>query len=248
MKPTNTMPPSINGSRQRGPLSVRWLLCAAMLGTTISAFGIDSLTLQMAERGTYAAQPPRMLGEVLLLSIKPDVPARFVGARFANESWKVLHPFALNENGVYVLDYEVPEGVREIRYRVVVDGLWIADPENPTVEVDDAGNEISVFVLEKEPVRPIVNPRREADGSLTFTFHGAPGRRVALVADFNNWDPSMSFMDETSPGNYSITLRVSRGSHWYSFFSGGRRILDVRNSETAVDPDGRTVSYFSNPS
>ena len=105
MKPTNTMPPSINGSRQRGPLSVRWLLCAAMLGTTISAFGIDSLTLQMAERGTYAAQPPRMLGEVLLLSIKPDVPARFVGARFANESWKVLHPFALNENGVYVSGY-----------------------------------------------------------------------------------------------------------------------------------------------
>jgi hypothetical protein len=216
-----------------------------MLGAAGSAFAVDPFALQIAERGALTAQPPRMVGEVLVLSVKPDVPARFVGARFATESWKILHPFALNENGVFVLDYEVPEGIRQVRYRVVVDGLWMADPENPAVESDDAGNEISVFTLDKEPVRPIVNPRKEPDGSLTFTFRGAPGRRVSIVADFNNWDPFMNYLEETSPGMFSITLRVPRGGHWYSFFSDGRRILDVRNSETAVDPDGRIVSYFS---
>jgi hypothetical protein len=46
---------------------------------------------------------------------------------------------------------------------------------------------------------------------------------------------------------YRITLRVPAGEHWYYFFTEGRRILDMFNPETGVDPDGNTVSYFSSP-
>ena len=42
-------------------------------------------------------------------------------------------------------------------------------------------------------------------------FRGKPGRRVSLVGDFNNWDPFMDPLDETSPGSYSVTLRVPAG-------------------------------------
>jgi hypothetical protein len=208
-------------------------------------FGANPVNLDIAVRGLSTAQPPRIVEDVLVLSFKPVVPTRFVGVRFAHESWKALHAYAVNENGVFVLDYPLPEGVREIRYRIVVDGLWMVDPTNPHVESDAIGSEFSVFALEKEPVRPTVNPRRESDGAITFIFRGAPGKRVAIAGDFNNWDPFMDTLAETTPGTYSVTLRVPAGGHWYYFVSDGRRILDMFNPETGVDPDGSTVSYFS---
>jgi 1,4-alpha-glucan branching enzyme len=189
-----------------------------------------------------------MVEDELILSYAPETPSHkvhFVGVRFAHESWKVLHPYVVNEKGVFVLDYPVPEGVREIRYRITVDGLWMADPVNPTIDQDAMGESFSVYTLDHEPVRPIVNPRRERGGVVTFTFRGTPGRRVALLGDFNNWDPFMDYLAEKTPGSYTITLRVPAGPHWYIFFTEGRRVLDMFNAETAVDPEGATVSYFS---
>jgi hypothetical protein len=182
---------------------------------------------------------------VLILTLKPEHRVHFVGARFAHEGWTVLHPYARNGNGVYVLDYPVPEGVREVSYRIVVDGQWMPDPTNPRAFADAAGVECSLFTLDKEPARPVVSPRREPDGSVTFIFSGTPGRRVALVGDFNNWDPLMDPLEEREPGTYAATLRLPPGPHWYYFFTEGRIVLDRYNASAGLDPDGLRVSYFS---
>jgi len=221
---------------------VRCLLLLAM--SAAAAHAASPIALDIAVKSIGLPQPPHLVGDILILSFKPDQPVRYVGVRFANESWKILHPCALNEKGVFVLDYPVPEGVREVRYRIVEDGLWTTDPSNPNTDVDSSGVAFSVYTLESEPVRSIVNPKPAPDGGITFVFNGSPGRRVALVGDFNNWDPFMDPLDETAPGTYSITLRVPPGQHWYRFFSDGRRILDRHNAQTGVTPDGDTVSYF----
>ena len=170
---------------------VKCLLLACLLLSPAAAFAANTVTLDLAVQSIAASQPPRMVDDVLLLSYKPQRPVRFVGARFEHEAWKILHPYALNERGVFVLDYPVPEGVREIHYRIVVDGLWMPDPANPVTEPDGAGALLSVYTLESEPVRLVVNPRPDSGGALTFVFRGKPGRRVSIVGDFNNWDPFM---------------------------------------------------------
>jgi 1,4-alpha-glucan branching enzyme len=215
-----------------------------MLGTAAHLFAASPVSVDIAVKSLAAAEPPHMVNDVLVLSYSSSPPPRFVGARFAHENWKILHRYTMNENKVYALDYVVPEGVREIRYRIEVDGLWMTDPVNTNIETDVIGTEFSVYTLEKEPVRPIVNPRVQSDGSLTFVFRGAAGRRVSLEGDFNNWDPFMTSLVESSPGMYSVTLRLPPGPHWYLFFTDGRRVLDMFNAETGVDPDGNTVSYF----
>jgi hypothetical protein len=222
-----------------------------MAWLTVSAgslFAANNVTIDIAVKSLRSAQAPQLVEDVLVLSCKPAVPVGFVGARFEHEGWGILHPYAVNANGVFVLDYPVPEGLREIRYRIVVDGLWMADPANPRAQTDQLGVEFSVFTVEKEPVRPIINPRRERDGEVTFVFHGTPGKRVSIAGDFNNWDPFMDALSETAPGSYSVTLRVPSGRHWYFFFFEGRRVLDMFNSQTGIDPDGNRVSYFSLPS
>jgi len=209
-----------------------------------ASWAASPVSLDIAVKNLGSAQPPRLVGDVLILSFRPAVPVSFVGVRFAHESWKVLHPASVNPKGVFVLDYELPEGVRDVRYRIVEDGLWTTDPSNPDVEVDSTGVAFSVYTLESEPVRPIVNPSPAEDGGVTFVFNGPSGRRVALVGDFNNWDPFMDLLDETAPGTYSISLRVPPGEHWYYFWTEGRRVLDRHNAQSGVTPDGHAVSYF----
>jgi 1,4-alpha-glucan branching enzyme len=121
----------------------------------------------------------------------------------------------------------------------------VDDRPGQPVDSDAAGNEFSVFTVEKAPPRRIESPRKESDGAITFTYTGVAGHRVALEGDFNNWDPFMAVLKESTPGVYTITLRIPPGEHWYVFYSDGLRILDRFNGTTAVDPDGRTVSYFS---
>ena len=235
------------GSRPR-PKRITLLRCLMLLCFVVgaeAAFAANPQALDLAMKSAAVAQPPRMVGDTLILSYKPDRPVRMVGVRFENEAWAILHLYQVNENGVFVFAYPVPEGVLSMRYRIVVDGLWMTDPTNEAVIVDELGNEFSVFTLEKEPSRPIVNPRPERDGELTFIFRGIPGKRVALVGDFNNWDPFMTLMKENAPGVFSVTVRVPAGGHWYYFLTEGRRVLDRFNARRGTDPDGDAVSYFS---
>ena len=222
------------------------LLACIIAGAATRLFAAPPLTLDLALNGLKTAQPPHLVEDVLVLSYQPDRDreVRFVGARFETEDFAALHPFSRNQYGVYVLDYDVPENTRVIRYRLVIDGLCTNDPTNSESEADDQGNLISFFTIEKEPVRPILNPRREADGSVTFVFHGPQGRHVTIQGDFNNWDPFVNELTETQPGVYHITLHLLPGGHWYRFFSDGRRLLDRYNSDTARDADGLPVSYF----
>ena len=232
--------------RKKIPLLRCLILACVAVGAASPLFAATPLTLDLALNGLKDAQPPHLVEDVLILSYKPDREhvVRFVGARFETEDYAALHPFTINQYGVYVLDYEVPENTRVIRYRLVVDGLWVNDPLNPSSEQDDQGNLISLFMLEKEPTRPILNPQRDPDGSVTFVFRGPPGRRVTIQGDFNNWDPFVNQLIEIEPGMYRITLRLLPGGHWYRFFADGQRLLDQFNSDTAQDPDGLPVSYF----
>jgi len=226
----------------------RCLMLVCLMAGAGTAFGASPLALDLALKSASAAQAPHMIGDTLVLSFRPDHFVRSVGVRFEHESWAVLHQYEVNEKGLFVFTYPVPEGLLTIRYRIAVDGLWMTDPTNAATNVDDLGNEFSVFTLDKEPSRPIVNPRSERDGELTFTFRGATGQRVALVGDFNNWDPFMTLMKETAPGVFIVTVRVPAGGHFYYFLTQGRRVLDRYNADTGTDPDGAAVSYFSSSS
>lgn len=209
-----------------------------------TACAVDALALDIAVQSAAASQAPQLVGDVILFAYKPDKPTHFVGARFGNENYAILHTFTLNENGVFILDYELPEGTRELRYRMVVDGLWMADPSNPDTTTDEIGNPISVFSVDQEPPRPILNPKQGPGGTFTFLYKGQAGLSVSLAGDFNGWDPFVQYFTEVSPGNYQASLRVLPGRHYYYIFTSGRRLLDPDNPNIGYDPSGNEVSSF----
>jgi len=225
---------------------VRWLALTLLVASAAGGFAASPTALDATIRTIRTMQAPRMVGDTLILTYRSRELTRFVGARFQHERWAVLHTYSVNEYGVFVLDYPVPAGASRLSYRIVADGLWMADPSNPVTETDGTGTEVSVFELEAQPIRVLVNPDLSA-GRATFVFKGTPGSRVSLVGNFNGWDPFAELLAEVRPGEFQATIDVRPGRHYYCFYAGGRKVLDPWNSETGVDPDGRRVNSFSVP-
>jgi hypothetical protein len=226
----------------------RRLALILLVASAVGAFAASPTALDVNIQTTRTMQAPRLVGDTLILTYWSRQPARFVGARFHHEQGAPLHVYSVNEHGVFVLDYPLPVGLARLSYRIVVDGLWMSDPSNPLREFDERGDEVSVYEVETEPQRSIVNPAIAA-GRATFRYRGTPGARVSLVGDFNGWDPFAPgyLMAEIKPGEFALTIEARSGRHYYAYFAEGRKMLDEWNSETGIDPDGRRVNSFIIP-
>ena len=209
--------------------------------------GLDTHLMEVRIQGIDRADPPRYLDRQVLLSYKTNEPVRLVGARFAHEDYRIFHIYVRNEHDVFLLLLDVPEEVEELRYRMVVDGLWINDPFNPRFDEDAFGRVFSVFSLQDRPARAAVSPEIHRQGSVTFYFQTLANRAVSVAGDFNNWDPFWNRMQETKPGEYRLTVRMPPGQHFYYYIVNGQRVLDPINQDTARDYEGFRVSTFFLP-
>ena len=210
-------------------------------------FGLDGHLMEVRIQGIEQAGPPQYLDRQVLLSYQSSKPVRLVGARFAHEDYQIFHIYVRNENDVFILRLDVPEEVEELRYRLVVDGLWINDPFNPRREKDAFGRVFSLFDLRDRPAPDPVSPEIHREGSVTFLFQTLPHRAVSVAGDFNNWDPFWHRMQEIRPGEYRLTVHMPPGQHFYYYIVNGSRVLDPINQETARDFEGFRVSTFFLP-
>jgi len=214
----------------------------------ISAFEIDDFTIYMEVRQMKTSRPPYFLGKNLVLSFSTDHGVRFAGAAFAHENFSRIHSFIKNENNVFILIYPLPEnkGLDELKYRIVVDSLWMADPENKKIVRDANGMKLSYMPIPERFRQISTSPFILPDGRIKFIYKGPENRNVYLAGDFNNWDPFMYKLHETEKGVYEIDLRLTPGDHYYYYLSNGLRILDPMNPNRGVDFEGNQVSRFVN--
>ena len=229
-------------------LKKKLLFAVLLLLLSPLVLSADHVTVQLhlAITEAVAAAPPEVIDDHLVLTYKGSRQYRFVGAAFRHEDFKVIHPFYVNENGVYILTYPLEEGMSNLEYRLVVDGLWITDPQNINRSTDAAGITLSNFMIpEKEG--PPESPRNDK-GSVTFQYFGTRGQRVYIYGDFNNWDPYMYRLEEKpGSGAYSCRLRLSPGTYRYKFIVDGTSLPDPLNDDRILDSFGETASVFTVP-
>ncbi|MEW6564738.1 MAG: isoamylase [Spirochaetota bacterium] len=150
------------------------------------------------------------------------------------------------DSGVLFYVYEFPEGMKELQYRLIIDGLWITDPNNPKYQMDPSTGIMQSIVtlpdvypvdIEKKPV-----VYSAPSGSLRFMFDGDPGQRVTVAGTFNNWDPFMYTLPEIRPGHYELILPLAPGTYRYVFIYKGERVLDPNNPKKVYTREGYTAS------
>lgn len=198
------------------------------------------------------ASAPSVRGDFLILSYdfgpgSHEGRIHTVAAAFAHEEFSTLHPFARNDQNVYVLLYPLSRDLGEVRYRLVVDGIWTTDPQNPDTVEDRWGVRLSRTVV-RRPVRPPTEtPVLHPDGTVEFVLTASPGSHVTVAGSFNGWDPFMTPLREIAPGRFSRRLRLGMGEHLYYYVVDGLRLPDPDNSERRWHTSGRIVSVVSLP-
>jgi hypothetical protein len=186
---------------------------------------------------------------------------RKVGVAFAHEGFGAVHWFKKfmvpNENaspwvknkppadlyrdsGMLFYVYTVPEDLTgELEYRLVIDGLWARDPLNAEYRHDGAG--IARSLVRIPPLQRPDGPNRGPAGTLNFTFYAESGETVSVAGSFNNWDPFMYELRETSPGRYTLSIPLPAGTYQYVFFYRGERCLDPNNPRRIYSRDGKAA-------
>ncbi|MCB1327250.1 MAG: carbohydrate-binding module 48 [Spirochaetales bacterium] len=153
-----------------------------------------------------------------------------------------------NQMGVYyyilpVREIEGGEMIDVYRYKFLVDGIWQADPTNRTREDDGLGGYISVFHLLEHDVDRLATVRiiRERQVSperlVEFAIYLPDVENLALVGDFNNWNPEHDLMQKGPDGIFRLRRRLRPGEYIYKFVADGKWILDRFNHETRFNQE-----------
>jgi hypothetical protein len=151
-------------------------------------------------------------------------------------------PDMFRDSGMLFHVFSIPENLDmgELEYRLIIDGLWVRDPLNPHYRTDTSGISRSVVSLPR--IRRPDSPVRGPEGTLSFTFYAESGETVSVAGSFNNWDPFMYELSETSPGRYTLSLPLPPGVYQYAFFYRGERFLDPANPRRVYSRDGKAAS------
>jgi len=203
-------------------------------------------------------EAPVIVDDMIIFTASSSL--RRVGVAFAGEGFAKVHwfrrlivprdpleipitekrPSLVKDSGIMFHVYQIPEGVTEIEYRLVINGLWTADPANPDSRRDGSGLSRSVISLPKKETVP--GPLKGPPGSLSFSFEGPPGETVTVAGNFNGWDPFMYELREGPAGNYTINIPLPPGTYQYVFFHRGQRYLDPYNARRIYAKDGKAAS------
>jgi len=209
-------------------------------------------------------EPPTVVEDAVVFTAPSSY--RRVGIAFAHEGFGKIYWFQKlmisNENsgpwiknkppadlhrdsGILFFVYPIPEehtGVLE--YRLIIDGLWVKDPLNPNSRVDSVSGITRSVVSIPYIKRPNV-PESMPAGTIVFSYTAPQGETITVAGSFNNWDPFMYELRETSPGHYTLSLPVPPGVYQYAYFYRGERRLDPNNPDRVYTREGKPANEIT---
>jgi hypothetical protein len=155
-------------------------------------------------------------------------------------------PSPYRDSGLQFHVLQIPSHLRELEYRLIVNGLWTTDPTHTQLRRDPvSGLTMSILTLPPRQITP--NPLNGLPEGLSFTFNAPPGENVTVAGTFNGWDPFMYELRENPAGVYKLTLPLPPGTYQYVFFHRGARHLDQYNPNRVFARDGRAASEIVVP-
>ncbi|GHV84745.1 hypothetical protein AGMMS50230_03530 [Spirochaetia bacterium] len=243
---------------------MKQFIFTALLTVIIGSLGAaDTESFQFIDHllRVQQAERPRIVEDAVVFTAPSSY--RRVGIAFAHEGFGKVYWFRRfmipNENagpwikerppadlyrdsGMYFYIFTIPENLKgDLEYRLIVDGLWVQDPLNPDSRTDPASG-ITRSVVSIPRIKRPDSPNRGPEGTLNFTFYAPSGETVTVAGSFNNWDPFMYELRETSPGRYSLSLPLPPGTYQYAFFYRGERRLDPNNPRRIYTREGKAAN------
>ena len=78
-----------------------------------------------------------------------------------------------------------------------------------------------------------------------FVYLAPKAKTVAIVGDFNGWQPNGHAMTRMPDGGWRIRMELPHGHHQYCFLVDGKRTLDPNAMGTVRNEGNETVSLIA---
>lgn len=211
---------------------------------TYQVYELDKLIREIEGPGA-----PVITDDYIIFTAEPKY--RYVGIAFDFEDYKIVHPFKIltetdmdgnKKSKHYFYAYTRTHKISQIKYRLIIDGLWTTDPMNPVKEYDEDINLYFSKVEDRNSIR--MNTEITPRGTVHFVYKGKSGLKLNLAGTFTSWDPWIYQMKETSAGMYELELPLPPGKYYYNYYIGLTPVMDNTNPKKAYHKDGRTVSVI----
>ncbi|MGC8765813.1 MAG: glycogen-binding domain-containing protein [Brevinematia bacterium] len=192
----------------------------------------------------YRINSPLILQDRIIFFYRGDGTEKKVVVAGDFTEWKPLLLMERKSTNMwqYVWDERLKRG--EYRYKLLVDDIWIGDPQNTNFIIDDFGEKVSFFVLEEDLIPEKTNPLWIDKDIYEFKYYSDRANSVSLVGNFNNWNPYRHILKFNGAGEFSIRIRLKPGLYVYCFVVDEKWIPDPLNLKQYKDSTGNIVSVF----
>jgi 1,4-alpha-glucan branching enzyme len=169
--------------------------------------------------------------------------ARTVSISGNFRAWKTA-AMERSDNGVWYYFLPAGEQGREIKYKFMVDGTWIMDPQNPERVDDGMGSYLSVAGPAVKAEGRQVSWRSIGKNSVEFRLWRPGAGIVSLVGDFNHWNPEDDLLSKGRDGIWRLRKKLFPGVYRYKYIIDGEWSPDIYNARSASDDTGETCSII----
>ena len=150
------------------------------------------------------------------------------------------------KHGVWYYLIESSDHDEKIRYKLCVDGIWMADPNNIHKDDDSAGSYVSLIRNNSAPEGTHLTFRvvSRKKNTIEFRLYAPRAAMVSLVGDFNNWNPENDLLRKGDDGVWRLKKRIPDGTYRYNYIIDGKWKIDRYNPQTATNEVGQMCSVL----
>lgn len=136
------------------------------------------------------------------------------------------------------------KGSNLMRYKFIVDGLWITDPMNYNKIDDGNGSYVSIVNSVNKKEGKNISFKIIDDNLIEFRIYKPEAKLISLVGDFNHWNPENDLLTKGNDDIWRLNKRLPNGIYRYKFIIDGQWTPDIFNEKTLSDNNGGICSIL----
>jgi hypothetical protein len=155
--------------------------------------------------------------------------------------------------GLLILpEYDSSKPGRKIRYKYLVDDLFLHDPTHNNKIDDGSRGFISFTIVPERLMKPkvgvIILPTDGVYGSrVLFRIKLDNARNISLVGTFNNWNSELDVMKQDAEGYFYLEKYLESGDHLFAYKVDGERREALMPGNLRKHPVFGTVNLIEVP-
>ena len=151
------------------------------------------------------------------------------------------------EDGIFTYTTKAALEADTYKYKFVVNGDWINDPNNESRE--PSGDRNNLFTIEGDNPNKIVSPEVKGD-KVIFRYKNSDADNV-YIRGLNGWDISDEYkmVKDAETGIHTLEVELPHGGHQYKFYykdSAGKEIwLADPSNDQVIGNDGNSYVFVT---